>query len=465
MERLIECGCVAAKKSSQIKSSRLGLGFEKLDRKAFDPEKAYDKVADLGVKWIRIQSGWQRTENEKGVYHFEWLDDIVDNLLCRGLKPWICLSYGNDLYTEAAKQVYGAVGCPPIITEEEKTAWYNYVCALTRRYKGKVKLYEVWNEPDGVWCWKHGVNAEEYGRFVLETANAIKAGDKDAKVVGGALSGDDLAYVNSMFRTGASDYIEYFSYHVYTWNEYDVFKRVKAFRGMCDHFNPAIRLIQGESGSQSRSDGRGALRRGGWTPLKQAKQLARHTMADLMTEVEFTSYFSALDMAEGMRGAIGDKSSYMDFGYFGVLGAQFDDNGCAVGEYSPKLSYKVLQTICSVFAEEFEVVDLPVYIRCQHSERVFGEDVQDNIISAGFRRKNGAEAFVYWYSADLMTTDFQSTISLQVVPFGRNIRLIDLMNGRIYKIPTEMTEENDGAVALNNIPVKDTPLLLTFGDF
>ena len=39
------------------------------------------------------------------------------------------------------------------------------------------------------------------------------------------------------------------------------------------------------------------------------------------------------------------------------------------------------------------------------------------------------------------------------------------MNGRIYKIPTEMTEENDGAVALNNIPVKDTPLLLTFGDF
>ena len=188
-------------------------------------------------------------------------------------------------------------------------------------------------------------------------------------------------------------------------------------------------------------------------------------MADLMTEVEFTSYFSALDMAEGMRGTVGDKSSYMDFGYFGVLGAQFDDNGRAVGEYSPKLSYKVLQTICSVFAEEFEVVDLPVYIRCQHSERVFGEDVQDNIISAGFRRKNGAEAFVYWYSADLMTTDFQSTISLQVVPFGRNIRLIDLMNGRIYKIPTEMTEENDGAVMLNNIPVKDTPLLLTFGDF
>lgn len=37
-----------SKKSSQIKSSRLGLGFEKLDRKAFDPEKAYDKVADLG---------------------------------------------------------------------------------------------------------------------------------------------------------------------------------------------------------------------------------------------------------------------------------------------------------------------------------------------------------------------------------------------------------------------------------
>jgi len=81
MDRLLKTGKVEPKHSLQIKKSRIGIGFEKLDRDVFDPEKAYDKVGELGIKWIRIQSGWQRTEIEKGVYDFEWLDKVVDNLI------------------------------------------------------------------------------------------------------------------------------------------------------------------------------------------------------------------------------------------------------------------------------------------------------------------------------------------------------------------------------------------------
>ena len=62
-------------------SSRMGLGMEKLDRDRFNPEKVYDWVKKSGVKWIRIQSGWAKTETVRGVYDFEWLDKIVDNLL------------------------------------------------------------------------------------------------------------------------------------------------------------------------------------------------------------------------------------------------------------------------------------------------------------------------------------------------------------------------------------------------
>lgn len=40
MERLIKVGKVKAKKASEIKSSRLGIGFEKLDRAVFNPENA-----------------------------------------------------------------------------------------------------------------------------------------------------------------------------------------------------------------------------------------------------------------------------------------------------------------------------------------------------------------------------------------------------------------------------------------
>ena len=87
MERLKRIGKLEPRHSLDVKESPMGLGMEKLDRDAFDPEKVYDKVAALGVKWIRIQSGWQKTEKEEGVYDFAWLDSQVDNLLSRGLPP------------------------------------------------------------------------------------------------------------------------------------------------------------------------------------------------------------------------------------------------------------------------------------------------------------------------------------------------------------------------------------------
>ena len=89
----------------------------------------------------------------------------------------------------------------------------------------------------------------------------------------------------------------------------------------------------------------------------------RHAIADLITEVEFTSYFSCMDMIEALNGKVGDLSSYLDYGYFGILGADFDENGFASGEYTPKPSYYAYQNVCSIFAEDFEVCDLPLRAR------------------------------------------------------------------------------------------------------
>ncbi|MBQ3590517.1 MAG: beta-galactosidase, partial [Clostridia bacterium] len=95
-------------KKTDIAAERLGIGFEKLDRAVFEPERAYEKLGEIGIKWVRLQSGWARTEKEPGVYDFTWLDDIVDNLIRRGMQPWICLCYGNALYDDFAKTVFGA---------------------------------------------------------------------------------------------------------------------------------------------------------------------------------------------------------------------------------------------------------------------------------------------------------------------------------------------------------------------
>lgn len=467
MERLIKIGNVKKKHSSEIKNSKLGIGFEKLDRDVFDPEKAYDRVSELGVKLVRIQSGWQRTETEKGIYDFEWIDKIVANLIARGLKPWICLCYGNKLYSEDAAKVFGAVGVPPIFDDESKKAWENYVKAVVSRYKGKVELFEVWNEPDGQWCWKHGVNATELGNFTVATAKAVKEANPDAKVVGGVCCHTQLWYINEAMKTGMGEYIDYVSYHQYTHDETEVVSYVKALRALCKTYNDKIEIIQGESGSQSRSGGNGALMIGGWTQKKQAKQLLRHALADLMADVKFTSYFSCMDMIEALSGIVGDIASYSDFGYFGVLGADFDENGRSVGTYTPKMSYWALQTIGSVFAEDFSLSDLPVMLQPQESGRIFGTDCKEyEIVHQGFSKPNGSKAFAYWYPSNIMTMDFESTVTLEFACLGNNFKLVDLMDGSVYKIPDSMIEDKGfGCYKIINLPVRDYPMLLTFDNF
>lgn len=466
MEQLKRVGAVAPKSSLEIKKSRLGIGFEKLDRNVFDPEKAYDKLALVGVKWVRIQSGWQRTEREKGVYNFEWLDKVVDNLLARGMQPWICLCYGNDLYSEEAKKYFGAVGIPPIFTEEEKTGWSNYVKAIVKHYHGKITYWEIWNESDCGGCWKHGVNAAEYGRFAADTSAAIRSVTDDAIIIGGAAGGPkNIKYITESLENGMADAIDAYSFHGYTADETSLYEFVPMLEALFSMYNPKIRLIQGECGSQSRSDGCGALAGGAWTPLKQAKQCLRHAVADLSTDVIFSSYFSCMDMIEALNGKVGDLNSYLDFGYFGILGADFDENGFASGEYSPKPSYYAYQNLCSIFSEDFASCKLPMLRHSEYSNRVLGREYSGALTTHGFKKPNGSYALAYWNPSDIMTTDFESTVSFSFAALPEKMRLIDLMDGGIYELNDKMVEKNGSVVKLKNIPVKDYPLLLTFGDF
>ena len=468
MERLHKVGQIVPKHSKDIQDSKMGIGFEKLDRDVFDPEKAYDRVAELGVKWVRLQSGWQKTERKKGVYDFAWLDKIVDNLISRGLRPWFCLCYGNDLYNEEAKEIFGAVGCVPIHTEEQKTAWKNYVTALARHFRGRVGYYEVWNEPDCPNSWRSNpeTGATDLGIFTKETGLAVKAADPDAKVIGGVLGHRDIDYPNAALAAGMGEVIDYLTFHEYTHDETKVFERVDALRALVKSYSPKIGIIQGESGSQSRSGGHGAVFTGAWTQDKQAKQLLRHAMADLLSDVYFTSYFSCMDMIDALNGRVGDVASYLDYGYFGVLGADFDADGKCVGSYTPKKSYYALQNLCSVFAEGCELCKLPALFVPQESPRTFGMDEPKNrVITGGFRREGG-DALVYWYPSNIMTSSFESTISLDICSKYDKVRLVDLMDGAIYEIPDSiLTKDAFGTYHLKNLPVKDTPMLLTFGEF
>ena len=88
-------GRVRPRPSKVIEASPLSVGFETLDRRMFHPERTYEHLAKLGVKWARVQTGWARTEAVKGTYDFAWLDGVVDSLRRIGIQPWLTWSTRN----------------------------------------------------------------------------------------------------------------------------------------------------------------------------------------------------------------------------------------------------------------------------------------------------------------------------------------------------------------------------------
>ena len=96
---------------------------------------------------------------------------------------------------------------------------------------------------------------------------------------------------------------------------------------------------------------------------------------------------------------------------------------------------------------------------------MIGSDYAGTFLSHGFRKQNGSAALAYWNSTQLMSTNFESTISFNVTAVKGEPRIVDLLSGKIYAIPEAMIEQKGTGYVIKNVPITDYPLLLTFGDF
>ena len=267
-------------------------------------------------------------------------------------------------------------------------------------------------------------------------------------------------------QTGMFRYVDSITYNEYTADETQIFERVSALKAVCAKYGN-LGLIQGENGCPSSGEGAGALNTGAFTPQKQAKLILRRQIVDMLCGVEFSSVFTAVDMIEALHGTVGDKSSYLDYGFFGLLAAGFDENGYSVGEYEPKPSYYAFRNLCAVFGKDVVLSEVPVLFFPAMSPLLFAPDEdRKNLISAGFyNRRNGTSAFVYWKPTQLLSTSFEGTVSFQASGFTDAV-LTDLLTGSICRIPEEMREDlGNGVTLFKHIPVKDYPLVLSQENF
>jgi hypothetical protein len=453
--KLKEIGRIKAIHSKEIEASKLSIGFETLDRFLFKPEECYDKLAATGIKWARCQTGWNRCETEKGKYTFEWLDDVVDNLLERGIQPWFNVTYGNKIYMPEA---FGeaAVGWVPIyFGEETQKAWENFIRALAGHFKGRVVHYEIWNEANGSGFWQPGKpNPHEYHKLIADCSKIIKDIDPKAKI-GANVSGHISQYLVDLILAGVGSSIDFFAIHPYqVIPERNYVNAVKSIRALFDHNGGKhVQLWQGECGYASYfHEGSNFMR--AWHPSNEsqhAKWLLRRYFIDLVSGMELTSFFQIADMIERQ--------------YITSRGPQVPPlHGLLHGKtYEPKMAYYTAGYFASIFDADTETANLYCALnfdrRVSWQERVSRLD-QLSAISYGFIRK-GYPLYVYYMPEDIQMEypGMTGVDFLCLKDASKEIEkpvLLDLLYGRVFLI-----EDNPNSSRFNNLPITDYPIVIT----
>ncbi len=445
--------------SSEVKDSIISIGFECLDRDMFDPEFCYNQLAASGVKWARVQTGWWKCEKVKGQYDFAWIDDIVDNLMRRGLKPWFNVGYGNKLYME---NTFGeaSVGFVPLYYGDEcLEAWKKYCRALAEHYRGKIKRFEIWNEANISSFWQpKGSNAEDYAKLIDLTGQEIRQVIPEAEI-GGCVSGYNSPYILDFAQTGILPKINFFSLHPYIPHpEYGWRKTVEHLRRyFAANGGAKVAIWQGESGFAS------------WCPEKywqprfvresernQAVWLLRRYLLDHACGIPLSSYFQMADMMKKSYAMSNSAQSSFTTARQGIL------NGLT---YTPKKAYSAMANLASIFRDGirpaeagFEVSFEAVTPRLERADRI-----QDIAIWTQCFVRDGKPFYAYYMPADPQYNwKALDKIILKIYPendfepLARPV-LVNLLTGDIFE-PHRQWEGD--IMVFNGMPLTDSPLLL-----
>jgi hypothetical protein len=132
---------------------------------------------DAGAGWVRIDFMWYSAEWNPGQLDWRHFDRVIDEAVSRGLvvipilwgTPGWAVAYGGFSY-----------GVP------DMAAWERFVFAVASRYRGRIPMWEVWNEPDLAFYWR-GTSAQ-YADLLARAHGQIKRADPNASVLLGGLA-------------------------------------------------------------------------------------------------------------------------------------------------------------------------------------------------------------------------------------------------------------------------------------
>ena len=120
-------------------------------------------------------------------------------------------------------------------------AYKNFLTKIVERYKSKVAVWEVGNEPDAE-CNGYQNNPQGYFDLLKASTETIKKVDPEAKVTNGGASGHfdnntERNFWTTFFQLGGGRYIDYYNFHYNTERSQDAKLNSTTFLAALNFFN------------------------------------------------------------------------------------------------------------------------------------------------------------------------------------------------------------------------------------
>lgn len=211
-------------------------------------ERTLQMVRDGGFKWVRQGFAWNDIEvSAKGDYldrrnpgepvnAWDKYDRIVD----------ACQQYGIEIIARLdSPPVWARIPGDDVQTFHKGPPnryedYADFVSAVVSRYKGKIKYFQIWNEPNLYGEWGgHPVNPEQYTRLLKMASEAAKSANPDAVIISAALAPtaensvanlNDVLFLEGMYRAGAAPYFDILSTMLYGLGQSPQARRVDLHR-------------------------------------------------------------------------------------------------------------------------------------------------------------------------------------------------------------------------------------------
>jgi len=186
-------------------------------------------ASEAGFHWLRQEFPWQDIEiHAKGDFEdrrnsparssWDKYDEIVNLAENHGMELIVRISTPPS-WSRAAGDANGTFAPP-----DNYADFGDFVNALVSRYRGRIRYYQIWNEPNIYPEWgSYGISPEKYTELLKIGAARAREADPQVKIISGALAStialqpeapppanalNDLLFLQRMYDAGAGPYFD-----------------------------------------------------------------------------------------------------------------------------------------------------------------------------------------------------------------------------------------------------------------